>query len=58
MESSGQRELHPLEVKVLLHYGSKEPLSHARLVADLGYNLGQANQALSWLAARAAGEGV
>ena len=52
MESSGQRELHPLEVKVLLHYGSKEPLSHARLVADLGYNLGQANQALSWLAAK------
>ena len=52
MESSGQRELHPLEVKVLLHYGSQSPLSHARLVADLGYNLGQANQALSWLAAK------
>ncbi len=52
MESSGQRELHPLEVKVLLHYGSKEPLSHALLVADLGFNLGQANQALSWLAAK------
>lgn len=52
MEPSGQRELHPLEVKVLLHYTAKEPLSHARLVADLGYNLGQANQALSWLAAK------
>lgn len=52
MESSGQRELHPLEVKVLLHYTAQSPLSHARLVADLGYNLGQANQALSWLAAK------
>jgi phenylalanyl-tRNA synthetase alpha chain len=48
--SPAVRELHPLEVKVLLRYGKKDVISHARLVADLGYNLGQANQALSWLA--------
>lgn len=52
MESKDSRELHPLEVKVLLRYGATEAVSHARLVADLGYNLGQAHQALSWLAAK------
>jgi phenylalanyl-tRNA synthetase alpha chain len=46
------RELHPLEVKVLLRYGGADTVSHARLVAELGYNLGQANQSLSWLAAK------
>jgi len=46
------RELHPLEVKVLLRYGAGDALGHARLAADLGYNTGQANQALSWLAAK------
>jgi phenylalanyl-tRNA synthetase alpha chain len=50
--SQPARELHPLEVKVLLHYTPKDTISHAGLVADLGYNLGQANQALSWLAAK------
>jgi len=50
--SPAARELHPLEVKVLLQYGPTDAVSHARLVADLGYNLGQANQALSWLAAK------
>jgi phenylalanyl-tRNA synthetase alpha chain len=46
------RELHPLEVRVLRRYAAADALKHARLVADLGYNLGQANQALSWLAAK------
>jgi phenylalanyl-tRNA synthetase alpha chain len=46
------RELHPLEVKVLLRYGGGDTISHARLVAELDYNLGQANQSLSWLAAK------
>jgi len=46
------RELHPLEVKVLLQYGQGEAISHARLAADLGYNTGQVNQALSWLSAK------
>jgi phenylalanyl-tRNA synthetase alpha chain len=46
------RELHPLEVKVLLRYGQGERVSGARLAAELGYNTGQSNQALSWLAAK------
>ena len=46
------RELHPLEVKVLLHASDGARLSQRRLVADLSYNAGQANQALSWLAAK------
>ncbi len=46
------RELHPLEVKVLLRYGTGEAISHARLAADLAFKEGQANQALSWLAAK------
>src|SRR5208282_4506965 len=46
------RELHPLEVKVLLRYGKGDTISHARLAEDLGYNTGQASQALSWLSAK------
>ena len=46
------RELHPLEVKVLLQYGKGDTISHARLASDLGYNTGQASQALSWLSAK------
>ncbi len=45
-------ELHPLEVRVLLHCRGGERVTHARLVAELGYNQGQANQSLSWLAAK------
>src|SRR5579864_2537880 len=50
--SSPPRELHPLEVKVLLRYRAGDSISSSTLIADLGYNLGQANQALSWLAAK------
>ena len=46
------RELHPLEIKVLLRYGAADALGTARLAADLGYNTGQSGQALSWLAAK------
>jgi phenylalanyl-tRNA synthetase alpha chain len=45
-------ELHPLEVRVLLHCRGGEEVTHARLVVELGYNQGQANQSLSWLAAK------
>jgi phenylalanyl-tRNA synthetase alpha chain len=45
-------ELHPLEIKVLLRCAPGEEVSHARLAAELGYNQGQANQALSWLSAK------
>lgn len=56
------KNLHPLEVKVLLHFdvsamapaaGQGPVLSSAILVEQLGFKTGQANQALSWLAARA-----
>jgi phenylalanyl-tRNA synthetase alpha chain len=46
------RELHPLEVKVLLRYSTGDELTHARLAEDLGFREGQPNQALSWLAAK------
>jgi phenylalanyl-tRNA synthetase alpha chain len=46
------RELHPLEVKLLLRYGTGDQISHARLAADLGFKEGQSNQALSWLATK------
>ncbi len=46
------RELHPLEVKVLLRYRPGDAVTHARLADDLGFKEGQANQALSWLAAK------
>ena len=47
------KSLHPLEVKVLLHYGPQEDLDAGRLIHDLGYKEGQANQAFSWLSAKA-----
>ncbi|MFZ4616839.1 MAG: phenylalanine--tRNA ligase subunit alpha [Rectinemataceae bacterium] len=47
------KSLHPLEVKVLLHYGPEDDLDAGRLIRDLGYKEGQANQAFSWLAAKA-----
>jgi phenylalanyl-tRNA synthetase alpha chain len=37
---------------VLRRYTAADAISAARLISDLGYNLGQANQALSWLAAK------
>ncbi|HUV07386.1 MAG TPA: phenylalanine--tRNA ligase subunit alpha, partial [Spirochaetia bacterium] len=46
------RELHPLEVKVLLHFSKEEPISRESLVSKLSYNQGQCNQAFSWLAAK------
>ncbi|HUI71236.1 MAG TPA: phenylalanine--tRNA ligase subunit alpha [Spirochaetia bacterium] len=49
-QSASPRELHPLEVKVLLHAGPE--MSQASLMKELSYNSGQANQALSWLAAK------
>ncbi|HTP58930.1 MAG TPA: phenylalanine--tRNA ligase subunit alpha, partial [Spirochaetia bacterium] len=46
------RELHPLEVKVLLHAREGAEITQASLISELAYNTGQANQALSWLAAK------
>lgn len=46
------KNLHPLEVKVLLTYKTGEELTSARLQADLHYKEGHANQAFSWLAGK------
>ncbi len=43
------KNLHPLEIKVLLKYGLKDELTSDRLQAELGYKEGHANQAFSWL---------
>jgi len=51
-QPAAPRELHPLEVRVLLQYGQGDSINQARLAADLGYNTGQVNQALSWLSAK------
>ncbi|HUX39798.1 MAG TPA: phenylalanine--tRNA ligase subunit alpha [Rectinemataceae bacterium] len=46
------KSLHQLEVKVLRDYSPGEDLDAGRLVRELGYKEGQANQAFSWLAAK------
>lgn len=43
------KSLHPLEVKVLLHYGPGTPMTAELLGKTLDYKVGQANQAFSWL---------
>lgn len=42
--------LHPLEIKLLLNTSQDEILSAESIVEKLKYNVGQANQAVSWLA--------
>ena len=46
------KSLHPLEVKVLLRYGSNDLIDTTRIQEDLRFNLGQCNQAVSWLTAK------
>ncbi|MEI6874812.1 MAG: phenylalanine--tRNA ligase subunit alpha [Spirochaetota bacterium] len=46
------KSLHPLEVKLILRYGKDDELDASRLVRELGYKEGQANQAFSWLASK------
>jgi len=46
------KNLHPLEVKVLLHYKKGDELSVEKIEKDLGLKSGNGNQALSWLAAK------
>ncbi len=43
------KNLHPLEIKVLLNYTSKDALTSEKLQAELNYKEGHANQAFSWL---------
>ncbi|MCH3916901.1 MAG: phenylalanine--tRNA ligase subunit alpha [Spirochaetia bacterium] len=46
------KKLHPLEVRLLRHVCPGEPITSDRIIAELGYNVGQCNQAFSWLGAK------
>lgn len=46
------KNLHPLEIKVLLRYGQNDELTSERLKKDLNYKEGHANQAFSWLSGK------
>lgn len=46
------KNLHPLEVRVLLNFAPGQELGADTLVEKLGYKIGQANQAFSWLAGK------
>lgn len=43
------KKLHPLEVKLLRHVSLGEKIDNERLINELGYKVGQCNQAFSWL---------
>jgi phenylalanyl-tRNA synthetase alpha chain len=46
------KNLHPLEIRVLLTYSQKDDLTAEKLQKDLNYKEGHANQAFSWLAGK------
>lgn len=46
------KNLHPLEVKLLRHVDKGEAITADRIVSELGYKVGQCNQAFSWLEAK------
>lgn len=46
------KNLHPLETKVLLKYTKDDELTTKRLISELDYKEGHANQAFSWLMAK------
>ncbi|MBN1837052.1 MAG: phenylalanine--tRNA ligase subunit alpha [Spirochaetales bacterium] len=46
------KTLHPLEVRILLHFQPGQEIDAGKVQAELGFNLGQCNQAFSWLAAK------
>ena len=46
------KSLHPLEIKVLRHVQPGEPITAERIMEELGFKLGQCNQAFSWLLAK------
>jgi len=46
------RNLHPLEIRLLRHVSSGEPVTAQRLIEELNYKIGQCNQAFSWLTAK------
>jgi len=46
------KTLHPLEIKVLRQYTSKDIITTDTVWNDLGLNIGQCNQVFSWLTAK------
>jgi phenylalanyl-tRNA synthetase alpha chain len=46
------KNLHPLEVRVILAYGENDELTVEKVEKDLGFKSGSGNQALSWLAGK------
>ena len=46
------KNLHPLEVKLLRHVDINQAITADRIVSELGYKVGQCNQAFSWLEAK------
>lgn len=46
------KNLHPLEIKVLLKYTQNDELSSEKLQNELNYKEGHANQAFSWLSGK------
>ncbi|MGP1495390.1 MAG: phenylalanine--tRNA ligase subunit alpha [Treponema sp.] len=46
------KNLHPLEVKVLLKYSANDELTSEKLMKELNYKEGHANQAFSWLSGK------
>lgn len=52
MNKNQIKELHPLELRVLLCYDERDAFSPADIVADVDLVLGQANQSISWLLQR------
>lgn len=46
------KNLHPLEIKVLLKYSANDELTSEKLQKELDYKEGHANQAFSWLAGK------
>jgi phenylalanyl-tRNA synthetase alpha chain len=46
------KNLHPLEVRIILSYGSGDELTVEKVEKDLGFKSGNGNQALSWLAGK------
>ena len=46
------KNLHPLEIKVLLKYSGQDELTSEKLQKELDYKEGHANQAFSWLSGK------
>ena len=46
------KNLHPLEVRIILSYGKGDELTIEKVEKDLGFKPGNGNQALSWLAGK------